>query len=136
MLWAASGGHLRIIQLLLHCGANIEAVDHKGNNVLTLAAMNFKYMLAAEEELEGRRQVIQYLVEEAGFPVTDRALEEVAEDVDTLAFCLASRRGPSSLQILARRAAWSVPRAARANSALWRSRILRNFVKNDTIGNI
>ena len=77
-----------------------------------------------ERELEGPRQVIQYLVEEAGFPVTDGVLEVVAGDVETLAFCLDSRRGPSSLQILARRAAW-------ASSVLWRSRILRNFVKEE-----
>ena len=57
----------------------------------------------------------------------------VAGDVETLAFCLDSRRGPSSLQILARRAAWSVPRAAWAHSdsVLWRSRILCNFVNEE-----
>ena len=81
--------------------------------------------------LEGQRQVIQYLVEEAGFPATNRVLEDVAGDVEALAFCLDSRRGPSSLQIVARRAAWSVPRAAWASSVLWRSRILSNFVKEE-----
>ena len=70
-------------------------------------------------------------VEEAGFPVTDQVLVEVAWDKETLAFCLDSRRGPSSLQILARRTAWSLPRAAWADSVLWRSRILRNFVKDE-----
>ena len=80
------------------------------------------------------RKVMKYLVEEAGLPVSDRALGWVAGDAGSLATCEEARRGPSSLQILARRAAWSVPRAARANSALWRSRILRNFVNNDTIG--
>ena len=75
LLYAARGGHLHIFQLLLHSGANIEAVDHEGNNVLTWAAMNFKYMR------QHKRQVIQYLVEEAGFPVADRALEEVATTI-------------------------------------------------------
>ena len=134
LLWAASFGHLQLIKLLLHSGANIEAVDDEGDNVLTLAAMGVGHIMAAEEEereLEGPRQVIQYLVEEAGFPVTDRVLEEVAGDVDTLAFCLASRWGPSSLQTLARRAAWSVPRAAWADTVLWRIRILRNFVNEE-----
>ena len=84
LLYAARGGHLHIFQLLLHSGANIEAVDHEGNNVLTCAAMGVGDIMAAEEEereIEGVRQVIQYLVKEAGFPVADRALEEVATTI-------------------------------------------------------
>ena len=47
---------------------------------------------------------MKYLVEEAGLPVSDRALGWVAGDKETLATCQESRRGPSSLKILARRA--------------------------------
>ena len=53
---------------------------------------------------DGARKVVKYLVEEAGLPVSERALGWVAEDAGTLAICQESRRGPSSLQILARRA--------------------------------
>ena len=50
------------------------------------------------------REVMKYLVEEAGLPVSDRALGWVAGDAGSLATCREARRGPSSLQILARRA--------------------------------
>ena len=46
LLLAAWQGHLRLIKLLLHSGANIEAVDHEGNNVLTWAAMGVRGILA------------------------------------------------------------------------------------------
>ena len=75
------------------------------------------------------RKVVKYLVEEAGLPVSDRALGYVAGDAGSLATCQEARRGPSSLQILARRAAWRVPGPAREESKVWRSRILRNFVQ-------
>ena len=50
------------------------------------------------------REVMKYLVEEADLPVSDRALGWVAGDAGSLATCEEARRGPSSLQILARRA--------------------------------
>ena len=56
------------------------------------------------ERRERARKVLRYLVEEAGLPVSDWALERVAEDAGSLATCREARRGPSSLQILARRA--------------------------------
>ena len=72
---------------------------------------------------------MKYLVEEAGLPVSDRALGWVAGDAGSLATCQEARREPRSLQILARRAAWRVPGPAREESEVWRSRILRNFVQ-------
>ena len=75
------------------------------------------------------REVMKYLVEEAGLPVSDRALGWVAGDAGSLATCQEARRGPRSLQTLARRAAWRVPGPAREESEVWRSRILRNFVQ-------
>ena len=52
------------------------------------------------------RKVVKYLVEEAGLPVSKRALRYVA-----------------------RHAAWRVTGPAREESKVWRSRILRNFVQ-------
>ena len=51
------------------------------------------------------RKVVKYLVEEAGLPVSNRALRYVARD------------------------AWRVTGPAREESKVWRSRILRNFVQ-------
>ena len=56
------------------------------------------------------REVMKYLVEEADLPVSDRALGWVAGDAGSLATCREARRGPSSLQILARRTVRGLPR--------------------------
>ena len=62
------------------------------------------------ETRDRAREVMKYLVEEAGLPVSDRALGWVAGDAGSLATCREARRGPGSLQILARRAVRGLPR--------------------------
>ena len=128
LLWAAANAHLAVVQLLLHHGADTAVVGNDGMSVLDKAARAVSW--GGGEWRERARKVLRYLVEEAGLPISDRALERVAGDAESLATCLEARaRGPSSLKILARRAAWRVPGPAREESEVWRSRILRNFVQ-------
>ena len=126
LLLAAEWGHLRVVKLLLHHGADTAAVDNDGRSVLDWAAWGVRLFGSEWSECI---KVVNYLVEEAGMPVSDRALGYVAGDAGSLATCEEARRGPSSLKILARRAAWRVPGPAREESEVWRSRILRNFVQ-------
>ena len=127
LLLAADYGHLNVVKLLLHHGADPTAVDNRGESVLDRVAWAVTW--GGGELRERARKVVKYLVEEVGLPVSDRALGYVAGDAGSLATCEEARRGPSSLQILARRAAWRVPGPAREESKVWRSRILRNFVQ-------
>ena len=130
LIQAAAGGHLSlsVVQLLLHHGADPAAVSNIGMSVLDWAAWADSW--GGGEWRERARKVLQYLVEEAGLPVTDQALGDLAGDAESLATCQEARaRGPSSLKILARRAAWRVPGPAREESKVWRSKILRNFVQ-------
>ena len=130
LIQAAAGGHLSlgVVQLLLHHGAAPAAVSNIGMSVLDWAA--WVVSRGGGEWRERARKVIRYLVEEAGMPVSDRALGYVAGDAGSLATCRDARAtGPSSLKTLARRAAWRVPGPAREESEVWRSRILRNFVQ-------
>ena len=127
LLRATWGGHLSVVQMLLHHGADPAAVSNDGMSVLDWAAREVRWKRG--EWRERARKVVKYLVDEAGLPLSDRALGDVAGDSGSLATCQEARRGPSSLQILARRAAWRVPGPAREESKVWRSRILRNFVQ-------
>ena len=89
---AAWCGNTNIVKLLLASGANQQATDIDGNNVLVHAALGFKDMMDEGEDYktEEYRELIKYLVQ-VGLPVSDQVLKLVAEDPETLAFCQRAR---------------------------------------------
>ena len=58
------------------------------------------------------REVLRRLVEEVGLPVTDEVRRAVAGDAEALAICEKGRAEVRSLQKLARRVVWRLPREA------------------------
>ena len=58
------------------------------------------------------REVLRRLVEEVGLPVTDEVRRAVVGDAEALAICEKGRAEVRSLQKLARRAVWRLPRMA------------------------
>ena len=64
------------------------------------------------EMRDSAREVLRRLVEEVGLPVTDEVRRAVAGDAEALAICEKGRAEVRSLQKLARRAVWRLPRMA------------------------
>ena len=76
LMLAAMRGHLSVVKLLLHHGADPTAVNNHGESVLDCAAWAVRW--GGGERRERARKVVKYLVEEAGLPVSNRALRYVA----------------------------------------------------------
>ena len=96
---------VQMFKLLLSRGADGGAVDAQGRSVLEAAAWYIKYPHYRDEA----KPVVKFLAKEACLRVTQKVLDWVAEDPDTLEVCQEARRQPRRLEDLARVAAWKTP---------------------------
>ena len=83
-------------------------MDNRGRNVLDRAAR--AVITGYGTWRDGAREVMKYLVLEAGLPVTDKVRGAVAGDPEALAICEQGRAEVRSLKQLARRTVWRLPR--------------------------
>ena len=111
--WAVRQPSVEMFKLLLSRGADGGAVDDQGRSVLEIAASQVLYPWFRD----GAKPVVKFLAKEACVQVTQKVLEWVAEDPDTLEVCQEARRQPRRLEDLAKVAAWKTPITLRRSLA-------------------
>ena len=127
--WALRQPSVEMFKLLLCRGADGGAVGDQGRSVLELAASKVLYDLYPWLRDEAKR-VVKFLAKEACLQVTQKVLEWVAEDPDTLEVCQEARRQPRRLEDLARVAAWKTPITLRRSLLPKPVRKFVNFEEN------
>ena len=128
--WAAVPQQsVEMFKLLLCRGADGDAVGDQGRSVLELAASKVLYDLYPWLRDEAK-PVVKFLAKEACVQVTQKVLDWVAEDPDTLEVCQEARRQPRRLEDLARVAAWKTPITLRRSLLPKPVRKFVNFEEN------
>ena len=107
---AVVGGHLNLVKMLLQHGADPTSVDNNGLTILDRAVSEVQNNTG--EKRDKVREVLRHLVVEVGLPVTDKMRGVAAGDADSLAISQQGRAEVRSLQKLARRVVWRLPREA------------------------
>ena len=124
--WALRQPSVEMFKLLLSRGADGGAVGDHGLSVLEIAAREVLYPWFRD----GAKPVVKFLAKEACVQVTQKVLEWVAEDPDTLEVCQEARRQPRRLEDLARVAAWKTPITLRRSLLPKPVRKFVNFEEN------
>ena len=107
---AVVGGRLNLVKMLLQHGADPTSVDNNGWTILDRAVSEVQNNTG--EKRDKVREVLRHLVVEVGLPVTDKMRGAAAGDADSLAISQQGRAEVRSLQKLARRVVWRLPREA------------------------